>query len=100
MIRSATITIPRSQVSDIIEILDRTEELPRENDTIYCFTARFNDGCEVDIKVCNGDSPYIDPVLFDARGYELAVGDPCWDILGEYWFMVGDDEYVVNISTV
>jgi len=53
----------------------------------------------VDIKVCNGDNPYVDPVLFqitkDENGrevwHEMFPLDVCEDLLGEYEF-----EFEVN----
>ena len=35
--------------------------------TIQTYTVDFGMGFELDIKICNGESPYIDIVLFKAR---------------------------------
>ena len=56
------------------------------------FSIPFGNGYEADIKVCNGGSgPWIDAVLFDGRGCEVAVTEPGGGpIEGEYVWQVGD----------
>ena len=70
------------------------------DDVIDVFTARFGDGSEADIKVCNGEpSPWIDAVLFDEHGVELAVMEPRGGpIEGEYWWQIGPDHYRVSVA--
>lgn len=66
------------------------------DDVLYAFTARFDDGWEADIKVCNGDPPFIDPVLFNNSGYEVrCLQDDGVHVEGEYHF---DDSHVVVIE--
>ena len=38
-------------------------------------TAKFKNGAFVDLKLVNGDTPYIDPMLFDKAGNERALLD-------------------------
>lgn len=49
------------------------------------FSARFGGGWEADIKACNGDSPYVDPVLF-FNGNEVQVLDVRENLCGTYEF--------------
>lgn len=55
------------------------------DEIIFKSTAVFKNGIEADIKVCNGDTPYVDPVLFDdgSQACTLEVTD---SFFGEYIF--------------
>lgn len=53
-----------------------------EEETVFCATAKFDDGCKADIKVCtsscknynsNTGSVWAEAVLFDDKGHELTV---------------------------
>lgn len=52
---------------------------------IETITASFEDGIEADIKVCDGESPFVDPVLFD-KGNEICCLDVTDTLVGEYLF--------------
>lgn len=70
---------------------------------IFTTTAKFVDGCEIDINVCtcDEDPPFIDVVLFDVNGNELAcVVDEDETILGEKGIDYGGNEYIVEIATM
>ena len=70
---------------------------------IFTATAKFDDGREIDINVCtcDEDPPFIDVVLFDANGNELAcVVDEDETILGEKGIDYGGNEYIVEIATM
>jgi hypothetical protein len=67
------------------------------DDIIQTFTANFGNGIEADIKVCNGDGPYIDPVLFE-DGNEVVVGEPSWILDGVYDFEYMNEIYRVVIE--
>ena len=56
------------------------------SDVLGEFTIKFPDGYEADIKVCDGDSRWVDSVLFDDLGHEVQVLEPSDSILGEYPF--------------
>lgn len=62
-------------------------------------TAKFDNGYEADIKlVQDADSPYLDPVLFDEYGFEVAcLQDDSYCLDGTYQFDVDDDTYIVEI---
>jgi hypothetical protein len=75
---------------------DFVEDVGRD-DVIKTFTVDFGGGLEVDIKVCNGDGPYVDAVLF-LDGHEVEVLEPSDELLGEYPFNYNGDSYTVDIQ--
>jgi hypothetical protein len=103
-----TKTIPKDTVAEMQKILGIRKghwKYAGRDDVIRTFTVRFPDRYEADIKVCNGDTPYVDAVLFDPNGCEaqsiklvycvLEVSDT---LLGEYPFHHGGNEYVANLK--
>lgn len=72
---------------------------PNDGGPCETWTARFEDGCEADIKVVyDADEPYIDPVLFDQDGHELlAIQDCSEHIEGTYQFDYAGKSYIVEI---
>jgi hypothetical protein len=83
------------------EELDRclalTEALKdtKETATIHTFSGKFENGFEIDLKVCNGDTgPWIDLILFD-EGTEVCADapDPEGGLLGEFELYDGEDTY-------
>jgi hypothetical protein len=78
----------------------KDEDLDLRSDEIITFTGKFEDGFEADIKLVL-EGCYIDPVLFDPSGYEVAVSEPCFDRMeGDYFFSVDDKEYKVSVIGV
>ena len=68
--------------------------------SIYSFyegTTQFVNGVEVDVKVCNGDTPYVDVVWF-RNGHEVMVEEPSDDLFGESVFEHDGIEYVLNVE--
>jgi hypothetical protein len=94
-----TICIPLDHAAELQEILSMTDYLEDAGrcEVLETLTADFGQGIEADIKICNGDGPYIDPVLFD-HGCEIAIGEVGGVILDEFWFGVDDAEYVVHVK--
>lgn len=67
-------------------------------DTIYTLIAQFHNGIEVDIKVCNGDKPYVDAVIF-GYGHDLGCLDVGDTLLGEYIFEdILGDTYKITVE--
>jgi len=69
---------------------------------IDVITVEFSNGYQADIKICNGNGPYIDPVLFDADGEELTTDAVTDTILGKFVFTDNESEsirfvYIVEI---
>ena len=65
----------------VLQEMNRILDGPGLEDTdrdgiVQMFTGQFDDGCFADIKVCNGDTPWIDAVLFDPHGSEIALVEP------------------------
>jgi hypothetical protein len=93
-----TITVPKAELDRLNTILRRGHRLPnyRDDETIASFTADAGGGREVEVKVVNGDPPYVDAVLF--RGHtEIAVCEPGEQLDGEYLFDVDDGEMTVTV---
>lgn len=95
-----TIKIPQQQVDEINKVLAAGEpDTQSDKDgTIYVFSVSFGNGYEVDIKVCNGDPPYIDPVLF-LNGSDACILEPdAESIEGEYEFDHDGQKFVVIVE--
>lgn len=80
--------ITPSRLRVVKSLLDRKSPATDagSDEVLMSFTHRFPDGFEVDLKVCNGDTPWLDAVLFDPHGHEVQVLEPSDTILGEYPF--------------
>jgi hypothetical protein len=89
-----TIVIPTDEIQECQKFLDSHGQ--DKIATFETYTGKFSNGVEVDIKVCDGDPPFVDPVLFE-DGCELATGEVRDALLGEYRFKVGEDEYKVTV---
>jgi hypothetical protein len=58
----------------------------------------------VDIKVVDGDTPYVDPVLFETvkdgknvNWHEVGVAEPSDTLVGDYTFEDEGDTYIVKV---
>jgi hypothetical protein len=72
----------------------------KRDGVIETITATFPNGFQMDVKVCNGDTPWIDAVLFNPNGIEIAVEQPSdGPIEGEYYLQDGEDEYILTIES-
>lgn len=79
----------------------------RDGDLIVEFTVKFPDRYECDLKLVSGgragepdaDTPYLDPVLFDPDGREVAcLQDESENVLGEYrWDLADENSYVLTV---
>lgn len=76
-----------AEVNALLSCGGQIEESKREA-VLRSWTATFQDGCQVDLKICNGDrGPWIDCVLFDSDGTEIQVLEPTDGPLeGDYCF--------------
>jgi len=80
------------------EFLGRLSSDPKQSDIPLTKTAKFKTcpGLEADIKLCNGSSPYVDPVLFmDGNEVEALGADESLE--GEYDFELDGKIYRVEI---
>ncbi len=94
------IKIPKEEakyIKDILVIEDGCCPDYDEDALIYVATARFPNGYEADIKLCNGNTPWVDPVLFNEKGGQAALLDPDEEFFGEFCFEVDNAEYVVTV---
>jgi aspartokinase-like uncharacterized kinase len=75
--------IKASDVDYIQRLLDKEESVlefrgrrVKNDDVLDAHTFIFNNGMELDIKICNGDGPWLDTVLFNEEGKEVFVTEP------------------------
>lgn len=121
---TSTIEIPKAEAKAHQKFLDKSykdyeknEECERTEDTIATYSTVFkNKGIGVDIKVCGGQPPYIDAVVFEIneipsdevtglgpneRWCEMyPLEDMSDKLLGKYEFEEDGDEYVVIVKGV
>lgn len=91
------ITPTAEQAAFAAEFLSRETEDPSCEDVPLVLTANFGGGIEADIKLCNGDSPYVDAVLFK-DGHEVDVLEVSDSLEGEYPFEYEGVEYLVEVA--
>ena len=65
--------------------------------TLVTYTAIFEDNVEADIKVCKGDPPFVDAVLYDG-GSEVELIEVTDELLGEYIFFYNGKVYTVVVE--
>ena len=65
--------------------------------TLTTYTAKFEGDVEADIKVCKGDPPFVDAVLYDS-GSEVELLEVTDEILGEYVFFYDGQVYTVVVE--
>ena len=95
-----TILVPKAELDEINRLLSLiTMPDTGADEVIKTCTAVFHDGIEADIKVCNGDPPFVDPVLFQDGG-QVAVMEVAEELDGEYIFDLDEDQYVVIVKGV
>lgn len=91
--------LTKEKVIEINNILSSETFIPKydPDGIIEVFTIKFDNNLEVDIKVCNGNSPYLDVVIFD-KGAEVNcfLGED--NILGEYDFEYNGEKYQILIK--
>lgn len=113
---SSRIILNKSLAEKLEAILDIEEghfEGAGRDTVIHVFSTSVSHGENhfgVDIKVCNGDTPYVDPVLFNidttdkgeevwSEIYPLDVED---ELLGDYEFEtdVDDTTFIIQVSVI
>ena len=105
MKHTATLTIPRPQADDAARICAEPpgrSEVGRD-EVVYTWTEKFEDGCFVDLKVCATNDPdedpcYVEAVLFNADGGEMAVCEPCERPHGVWYFLTDEAAYSLEVS--
>lgn len=92
-----TITIDSKTAAFYEKVLMSTDMMG-EDDT-YIVTAEFENGMEMDIKICGCDNgePWTEGVLFNKNSSEVAYTEPSEEFFGEWCFEYNNDIYVVNI---
>ena len=103
---SSTILISKALAAHINSLCEMSgneiyQKYGYHRDETITLTAKFDNGYEADIKtvICEEDSPYVDPVLFNPFGSEVCVlGVEDGPIQGEYVFENGADIYTVVVG--
>ncbi len=72
-------------------------ELDRNASSLMTYTAIFDGDIEVDIKVCKGDPPFVDAILYDS-GSEVELIEISDELLGEYMFFYDGQIYTVVLE--
>ena len=73
----------------------------KQGEKIQSWSVGFEDGCSIDLTVYNGgdtDSPWIDAVLFDEHGNELACIASYDQLDKNYYIVFNNEMYVVAVS--
>lgn len=104
----ASIKLPQEEVVKLNHMMqlsgtDIYEKYGLKRDETITFTAKFANGYEADIKlvICEEDSPFVDPVLFDSVGHEICVLEPDFDSFdGDYVFPVNGEIFTVKVSVL
>jgi hypothetical protein len=106
MIYRKSITIPVDELKEMEAILATSEGSHPDYgsaDVIETYSAIFENGVVADIKVCNGDTPYVDNVLFAPDKTnpcylsEVDVPEIAETLEGEYHFEYAGDQYIVDV---
>lgn len=91
MIHNAVITVPplvRNELNDYL----KHGGMPEDETVTY--TVHFQDGVEMDIRVCGGDHEpaRTEAVLYDPSGREITYSDPCDRLEGNWELEAENDE--------
>ncbi len=85
-------------------LLRRKTPVRNGKDTLKWWGEHFPDGRFVDVNLCNGEGPYLDFVLYEKGGFEIAceVGESMgsgviFHVLKENG---GEDEYSVSLKKI
>ena len=92
---TATIVISNKEADLMQTFLDSDGE--EGGGTVQSYTADFGGGIEAEIKVCKGDPPFVDAVLYD-KGSEVQLMDVSDELLGEYLFYYDEKVYAVTVE--
>ena len=96
---SIELQVPKDEVEAHQSFLDSAGE--DKVGVIETYTAKFGDrgegNVEIDIKVCQGDPPFVDAVMFQ-DGSDVSCIEPDDELLGTYTFQsVLKDTYKVKL---
>ena len=82
------------------DVLDCKNEVSKKDTIIKTYYVKFDNGFEVDIKVVDSYTPYVDPVLFDELGFEVLAMEVRDTLCGVYKFSFANDDYIVRLNAV
>lgn len=99
-----TIKISKEKADELQILLDKDEidfekEDIEEDSVLFEETVAFDNGFTAEIKVYSDQTNlYVDYVLFDKEGHEVCVGEPAFELVGEYNFEYKGDKYNIYIE--
>lgn len=104
--KERTITIPKKDINHYDMLLTMTgnqiyDKFGLKRDETITYTANFEDGYEVDIKlvICEDESkPYTEAVLFN-NGSEVTCSEPEGDMLGDWELETDTTKFIIHIIT-
>ena len=83
-----------------LDVVDFKELSIKEDEIHTKFEADFENGFHVTIRVCRGQTDcWVDAILFDSAGSNVAVAEPEFYLLGEYYFEFNGDNYCVTLES-
>jgi hypothetical protein len=85
--------------SDEVDLMQSYLDSEGEDEagTLATYTAIFEDNVEADIKVCKGNPPFVDAVLYE-DGSEVELIEVTDELLGEYMFFYNGKVYTVVVE--
>lgn len=100
----ATIRVPQEKLDKYEELcntanIDYSKYGIKKDSVVETFTAQFENGMEMDIKVCAGQSNeplWTEAVLFN-KGYEVTHTDVCDELEGDWIIWDRAQEYIVTV---
>ena len=95
MSESVTIYIDTMEADLMQQYLDSDGE--DKVGTVQIYTAIFSGDVEADIKVCDGDPPFVDAVLYDEES-EVGLIQLSDELLGDYEFFYNGKIYTVTLE--
>lgn len=107
MVYEKTIKIAKKEAERLEYLLDQEEldfeaEGVEEDATLLPLTANFENGYSMEINVCTGQQNcYVDSILYSNQQDNLSprcyVAEPEFGLLGEFYFELNRDKYIVNV---
>jgi hypothetical protein len=95
----AIATVDDGTIKAANAILNEGVRIATGEDVVFSVVVEFPDGFSADVKLVNGEPPYVDPVLFNVEGCEVSTLCPESETLdGEFRWTVKEDEYVLTVG--
>lgn len=100
---SETIQVSLDELNEMEEVLKIEEDHSKdyhEDDLINSYVTTFEDECFAKVNIYNTDSPYIEAVLFDKNGQEIAYSDVLDSVKEEFEMETDSEIYLVKLVAI